>query len=515
MNDILSWIEVGKLSAERDDNLVNYFFDNGVLKNVIEKPSSFLILGRKGAGKTALFRYLTTNPKQFLKDDEVLVSLSFEDYNWRVHSLLSNEYAAESLAYKQSWKFVILAEVIKAYLNYLKDNRIDIPKPLKNAQAALNKIFDSPFPSISTLVGRKLLSLAKISLPKAGLDISDGELNSLDVGGGEVNFEAAANDPNLRDQLCNNIDHLIDYFENCLHECQPMHAKIFVCFDRIDEAWDDISVDISRRVIAGLVTAADAITPKYHGNIRPLVFLREDIFEVLSLNDSNKLREDCGALLHWSRDTLMKMLLQRINYYAAINNIEAVHDVDDLFDRPEMRQRAKPSNYLMKRSMMRPRDMICLLTKTISSMRDDKNDPFAENAGVSKKLEVEYIYQAEPSYSEWLKQEIFDEWAVQRPEIKSLLAAIQNHSSTIFTKEELVSELKKIDENYNVDSISEQIRFLFDISFIGFKVGQSTIWRYKCFYPSQGFIDSDEYKIHDGLIRVLNLKEPRDKAESQ
>jgi len=418
VSDILSWIEVGKLSAERDDNLINYFFDNGVLKNVIEKPSSFLILGRKGAGKTALFRYLTTNPKEYLKNDEVLVSLSFEDYNWRVHSLLSNEYAAESLAYKQSWKFVILVEVIKAYFKYLNEKGLTTPKPLKNAQNALNKIFDTPYPTISDLVGRKLLSLAKVSLPKAGLDLSDGELKSLELEGGEVNFDTAAKDSSLRDKLCNNIDHLINYFEGCLQSCQPMHAKIFVCFDRIDEAWDDISVDVSRRVITGLVTAADAITPKYNGYIRPLIFLREDIFEVLSLNDSNKLREDCGALLHWSRDTLMKMLLQRINYYGAIKGKQPFHDVDDLFDRSEMRQRAKPSNYLMKRSMMRPRDMICLLTKTIASMHDDKNDPFSENSSISEKLEVEYIYQAEPSYSEWLKQEIFDEWAVQRPEIK-------------------------------------------------------------------------------------------------
>lgn len=513
MSDILSWIEVGKLSAERDDNLINYFFDNGVLKKVIETPSSFLVLGRKGAGKTALFRYLTTNPKQFLKDDEILVSLSFEDYNWRVHSLLSNEYAAESLSYKQSWRFVILVEVIKAYVDYLEKNRLKVPKSLAKAKDALNKIFDTPFPSISVLVGRKLLGLGKISLPKAGIDLTDGDLSSLDVDGGEVNFESVSGDATLRDKLCNNIDHLINFFEACLQSCQPLHAKVFVCFDRIDEAWDDISVDVSRKVIAGLVTAADSITPKYQGNIRPLIFLREDIFEVLSLNDSNKLREDCGALLHWSRDTLMKMLLQRINYYGNSNGKDFVHDVDDLFDRPEMRQRAKPSNYLMKRSMMRPRDMICLLTKTISSMRDDKNDPFSENSEVSDKLEVEYIYQAEPSYSEWLKQEVIDEWAVQRSEIRVLLAAIQNHSSTIFTKDELISEIRKIDESYNFEAINEQIRFLFDISLIGFKVGQSTIWRYKCFYPSQGFIDSDEYKVHDGLIRVLNLKEPRDKSE--
>ncbi|STR22357.1 hypothetical protein [Klebsiella oxytoca] len=38
MQDILSWIDVGKLSAERDDNLINYFHDNGVLKNIIDTP---------------------------------------------------------------------------------------------------------------------------------------------------------------------------------------------------------------------------------------------------------------------------------------------------------------------------------------------------------------------------------------------------------------------------------------------------------------------------------------------
>lgn len=76
-----------------------------------------------------------------------------------------------------------------------------------------------------------------------------------------------------------------------------------------------------------------------------------------------------------------------------------------------------------------------------------------------------------------------------------------------------IAAFKALDSTYNDELINEHIRFLFDISLIGFKVGQSTIWRYKCFYPSQGFIDSDEYKIHDGLIRVLNLKEPREKTE--
>lgn len=41
--NILDWINVGKVSAERDDLLSKYFFDNGVLQSVIDSPSSFLV----------------------------------------------------------------------------------------------------------------------------------------------------------------------------------------------------------------------------------------------------------------------------------------------------------------------------------------------------------------------------------------------------------------------------------------------------------------------------------------
>jgi hypothetical protein len=45
--DILSWIDVGLVSAERDQNLVHYFYDGGVVKSVTESEKHFLILGRK------------------------------------------------------------------------------------------------------------------------------------------------------------------------------------------------------------------------------------------------------------------------------------------------------------------------------------------------------------------------------------------------------------------------------------------------------------------------------------
>lgn len=510
--DILEWIDVGKVAAERDDLLSEYFFDNGALDKVIESPSSFLVLGRKGAGKTAVFTHLSQNSKDFISQKDLLVSLSFEDYNWNIHSLLLDEKKAASLAYKQSWKLVILIETIKAYKDWFIKEKIKIPKELEKCNVILEKIFDSPVPSIYQVIGKKILSLSGITLPKAGLAIEDGEFGGLEVNAGEVSFQDVQANHSLKKHLSENIEHLIDFLDSSLQKILSQHKLpvVYLCFDRIDEAWDTVSYDSSKRVIAGLVSASDSITSQYKEKIRPLIFLREDIFDALSINDANKLREDCGALLHWDRKSLVSVLLCRINYFAKQYDVSPIENLDQLFDKTEMRQRTKPTNYLLKRTMMRPRDLISMMGKIIETMKDKQNDPFSDDVVTFEKLEAQAIYDAEPSYSEWLKREIIDEWAVQKPIITNLLNAIQNNGSTNPTKNSLEKELKSLGEKLKAGDMTDHLRFLFDNSIIGFKIGSSKEWRFKCFSPTQGFVDSDEYRVHEGLVRALNLRENRE-----
>ncbi len=142
-------------------------------------------------------------------------------------------------------------------------------------------------------------------------------------------------------------------------------------------------------------------------------------------------------------------------------------------------------------------------------MRDKVEDPFVDEPPSFEKLECESIYNAEPSYSEWLKQEVLEEWKVQRPSIVSLLNALQNHGSTNFTAAILAKELEKLGVKTTSADTLEHLRFLFENSVVGFRLGSSNEWRFKCFYPSQGFVESDEYRVHDGLVRALNLTEAR------
>lgn len=513
---ILDWIDVGKTSAERDNNLDEYFYDNGITQSVIENPSAFLVLGRKGAGKTAVFRHLEQNQQKFLRPSDILVSLTFEDYNWNIHSLLERPESARSLAYKQSWRLVILVEAVKGLIERAERDNQSLTKELLEAKRLLEKLFESPIPKLTQIIGKKLLSLCSIKLPKAAVT-GHTSSGSIEAGGGEMTFDKVKSDGRLREALSQNVDNLAAHLERAITSAQSLDCKVYVCFDRVDEAWENESVDISKRVIAGLVTAADALLSKHGANLRPIVFLREDIFETLSLNDANKFREDCGALLHWNRDSLFKLLLTRINYFAEKHGVAKIGNIDELFDRKTMRQRQKPSAYLLKRTMMRPRDLICFASKVINIMKEQADDSFEEAPpSPPEELAVKAIYTAESSYSEWLRKEIIDEWGAQFPEISNLLEILQNAGRTNIQRDTIERELEgPMLAATTTEKKNRLIRFMFDNSIIGIKVGDENKWRFKCVYPSQGITYTEEFHIHDGLTRSLNLKEHRERQPEQ
>lgn len=500
---ILDWIDVGKVSAERDINLNNYFYDNGTLKKLIENNNHFLMLGRKGSGKTALFNYFTTNPKDFVNENDKVISISLDDYSWNVHSLLAQNQTADSLAYRQSWKFIFLLEIIKTL-----SSNCDATKEIKEASRCLEKIFGSPIPGIFDLVKSKILSLSKLKLPHGSIGIEGADNIELDAG--EVAFEDVCDNDELKRKLCSNIEGLTRYLERAVDSIISPSYRIYICFDRVDEAWDVASQEVSVKVITGLIAAADSLNQKFKKLVRPIVFLREDIFETLPLNDKNKLREDCGSLLKWDKEGLQNLLLKRINYFAKRNGISDVTNIDALFDREVMRQKMRPTGYILKRTMYRPRDIICFVSKIISALNDQQNDPFNDYEEVKDKLLVSAIYDAEYQYSEWLLEEIKEEWFVQAPEINQLLDAIQNNGSTIIVKHEYKIQLEKLGFDLSQPlHLNEKLKFLYGNSIIGFKIGGQNYWRYKCFYNSQGFSDESEYHIHDGLVKALNLVETR------
>lgn len=464
-------------------------------------------MGRKGAGKTAVFQNLSENPSKYIDEYDKLSSLSLQDYSWDVHSLLAAEGKASSIAYIQSWKYIIYLLAI----NSLSENAKTSGK-MKAAVKIIDRIYGSPAPSLPQLLGQKIFQLTRLKLPRGALDLENADLDSISLDGGELSFSDVKQDPSLQSSLNQSIERLTSIFETALQDHLKGNGRFFVAFDRIDEAWDATSYEASQRIISGLIGACEYINLKFKGKIRPIVFLREDIFETIELNDKNKLKSDCGELLAWNKPGLARMILERVNFFAKKNGQADISKFDDLFDREQMRQQRAPFDHMMLRTMVRPRDFIRFLQLVKQDMIERRDNIFEEEEVDAGRLECQAVYNVEAKYSEWLVDELKDEWRAQFPTISKLFESIQSAGKTTFTMAEFRDSLSRVGLNCTEIEAKSHLRFLYDNSIIGFRVGKSNQWKFRCFFPSQGFIDSETYKVHDGLHRGLNLTESRTAA---
>jgi len=491
----LNWLRVGDVSAERDQHLKDYFYDAGVSRLLVSNPKSYLLLGRKGAGKTAVFLHLLSRPGDVFSNNDRVVGLSLQAYNWHGHRLLLDAQKDGGFQYRDSWRFVLALECLKALKEYSEQSREPLAGEIKVAIKAMEKIFNSPLLSWKELLGEKLYALSKLKLPSAGFS-SDG----IDGNLGEISFDQIKGDNQLVIALRRNLEALTSWLESCLKKA-PEKFRVFLVFDRLDEAWVPEFISESKAIVSGLLHASEYVLSELSGRVRPLVFLREDIFSALDVNDRNKLKEDCSANLRWSREQIEKLVLRRINFFARGAKRPEIASLDELFLEQKIRSKTTPVKHAFNRTMCRPRDMVALLNKVIAAARSD------EASHSSGKLASAAMYAAEPDYSEYLYEELSDEWRNQRPDFLEYLRAVENLRYAVFSVDEFQQVLRDKGLAKERAEYRDILRFLFDNSIVGITVGESTQWRYRCFFPNQAFVDCDALKIHPGLIKRLGLIE--------
>src|SRR5690242_13858490 len=103
MNSIRKLASFGDVAAE-DDAVLNYFLTTEAVSRITD-GSTFLVLGRKGSGKTALVRHFT--------EGKVLGSkaVSLRGYPWSVHAERVDRGASQIEAYVASWRYLIAVEL--------------------------------------------------------------------------------------------------------------------------------------------------------------------------------------------------------------------------------------------------------------------------------------------------------------------------------------------------------------------------------------------------------------------
>ncbi|UYB52441.1 hypothetical protein OCJ37_00255 [Xanthomonas sp. AM6] len=493
MQDITEWFPDFKVSAETDDELMDYFLKTPTVERIV-RENRWMIIGRKGTGKTAVYEYFRKSPPSAIGGYSS-VALSFRDYPWPIHRLYREAMESEISSYQKSWRYIVLTKVLSTLISD-SERKGKLPKDLANAKKLMNKLYGNPDPTLLEIIKSKIYRIKKIDLPGAETTLVSGQLGGLE-------FEDVAENEQLQRALRSNAFQLLEYFESTLKRYISGN-RYMIIIDQLDENWLESEIAEYSKAIVNLLLAAQSINnnPDYRNNLRIVVFLRRDIYETLKFNDKNKIYQDGALEIKWAHDDLDEMISERIRRRAPAE-LKLDHTLRSaaIFENKTVRHGATPLKHILRRSFYRPRDVIVYLNK----LRE------AHDSSTKSIYKSSDLYKAEAAVSNSMYDELIDEWAAQIPQFTGYLEALQNIGFEIFTFDQYFESIRSIFSTATKTNTQEILRFLFENSIVGQKA--SVNWEYACTNPNIQIDFSKPFHVNNGLKSRLVLTENRERRK--
>ncbi len=376
-------------------------------------------------------------------------------------------------------------------LIFLRESKKEkLSNDLKIAKKIIYSIYNNPQPTLIDVIKSKIFRLDNLSLP----GVEAGEVN---ISLGEISFEEVSDDAKLKSKLKSNAFTLSQYFESVLTK-NIGKEKILITLDQLDENWIASEIEEYSKILINLINAAKYTNynTRVHNNIKVVPFLRTDIYDSLNFNDKNKVYQDNAVEIRWDLDSLDDMFFQRILKYKPDDlEINVKSKSNSAFDVKFVRHGAPPIKHIVRRSFMRPRDIIVYFNKINEIHKPSKSGLFT-----SKEL-----YEAEKDYSNSMYDEIMDEWINQKPEIKDILSILQIIGYQTFKYKTYEAKYLSTIGDSNSSDAKESLRFLFRNSIIGQKI--KVHWEYFCGNPHMTIDFDKEFYVNAALKKRLNITE--------
>lgn len=229
--------------------------------NSIKNGEKCYVIGRKGMGKTAIAEYLYNQRSENIFSER----LSFKNFPFNLLYSLENNIYTSPNQYITIWKYLIYNGICKMMA---KNNDLD-PKLLH----ALNKVYSSqPIKALNKLVPKWTASGFGAEILGCGANI-DGINKNID----DITWAEKA-----------------DIFEDVIEQYAD-NSYYYILIDELDEDYRDFEDETQRKTYIYLLTslfkAVQNIRAYFKDStikIRPVVFLRSDIYAFLKDSDKNK-----------------------------------------------------------------------------------------------------------------------------------------------------------------------------------------------------------------------------------
>jgi hypothetical protein len=483
--DLSSVRDFGAIDADADELLSSCFQDHEAFQRA-RSNQSFLVLGRKGSGKTAIYqRLLSLGDARTFSDGH-----SFDDYPWHHHDLQAEIGVPPERRYAHSWRFLILMAISKILLN--KDTTQPWSASAKDSLHAIRDFvvdsYGSPNPDVGSLFlpDRELHLKASLKLPIGGVQAERIRLRDLPRHVQEVNRAI---------------------LEHVLAALNP-HCQYYVCFDQLDLGFTLTQPEYALR-LNGLILAARELflaARRAQKKLNVVVFLRDDIYLDLQFEDKNKITENFATRVVWTEqgDSLTLASLMERRFSAVISGNRGPVRWDDVFDSTQpMPGKQSKYKHICDRTFLRPRDMIKFCNEILRVHRNRRLPAGTRFDNVS-------VEQARRDYSDYLLNELDDEIAKHVPAYKSYLDVLKAVGTERFELQEFVSTWQRRVGGGPVRAHGALER-LFEFSVVGYIKpsgrggGSEYAWRYRD-SRARFEIDAPRFRVHPGFREVLGLR---------
>ncbi|WP_293371428.1 hypothetical protein [Nevskia sp.] len=472
----------GDIAAEQDA-VLDYFVSTSAVSEIASK-SKFLVLGRKGSGKTAIVRHFTENNGGM----GLSRALSLKGYPWAIHAERADKGAASIETYVSSWRYLIAVEMAMLALQ----NPISMPwmDDAKSLIAFLKDNYGS-----TTVQLRDILTPAKLQLNKASF-----EPTVLGCKLGSISLERQAGDLRLGQELNALTDAILaSTFSLCKRELVP---SLTIHFDELDQGLTAFD-EARKHLVIGLILAVRQVNQSASAqsvDLKAIVYLRTDLWDDLQFSDKNKINQGQTLNLLWDGESLLKLVNARLEKRLGPGvNWTSIASAD------VMRGTQSKWGHITSRTFLRPRDVISFLNNALNKAKRRTDDPLI--------FSNQDIVEARVDYSLYLKQELDDEITPHWPCWAEALQACSRISTITFSKDQFVTEYRKVKTSKNMIAPDDALRLLYDFSVIGYQARSGyggSSWTFQYTDPAAGWDNSvSSFKVHAGLKEYAKLAEGR------
>ena len=496
MKKLIEMENFGAIDADNDQLLIECFEDHEAYKEII-KFNKFLIIGRKGSGKTAIFKILITDKNE----SQFCYGHTFSDYPWHFHDKQVKLSVPEFDKYTHSWKYLILLSISKILLN--QDQSIPFDDISLNNLSKIESFVIDTYGTRDPDITQIFTSSKSLKI-KPSLKIDFGFIKS------DISLENFPMNelPTIIQEVNKN---LIEYIMSCLNP----ENEYFICFDQLDFGFDPNSPEYKNRLI-GLLLAAKELNLHARDNKKKLnivIFLRDDIYENLHFDDKNKITQNFMSIIEWdsvrSKNTLKTLMEKRFTKLLSSDENEYIK-WEDVFDETQkMTGKQNKYQHILDKTYLRPRDVIKFCNETLNEyqFRCLQNSHLTVN-----KFENIDINKSKINYSDYFLKELDDEIHKHIPHYKDYLDIFKNIGFLQFSMEDYHESYEKKKELFTSINPIDILKQFFNFSIIGYyKTGGSGyggseyIFKYKD-VKNQFDEQAKTFKIHPGLMEVLELK---------